>query len=128
MKLLIQRIKEHNYLNGFKFVIAEFGIFILIILPFTLYYLLHNNFIFGVIGLGLIANFMVVLVFAVGSVLRKETSVGINKVYSKKYREEINQKYPQLTNDTFILFAALIIPFILLIVVCAELLFPGQKV
>ena len=118
--MLTQKIREHNYLNGFKFVIVEFGFFICFILPFTLYYLVHKNFLYGIIGLGLIANFVVVIVFALRSVFKHEISIGINKLYNKKMREEINVNYPNLSKDTFILFISLILPFSLAIVVCIE--------
>ncbi|HLX92575.1 MAG TPA: hypothetical protein VKR32_12880 [Puia sp.] len=78
--MLIKKIEEHNYLNGFGFVIAEFSIFILVILPFTIYYLLHKDPLFAIIGTGLFVNFILVLFYALRSVMRKETSLGINKL------------------------------------------------
>ena len=35
--MLIKKIRDHNYLNGFKFVITEFALFIFVILPYTLH-------------------------------------------------------------------------------------------
>ena len=74
-------ILEHNYLNGFKFVIVEFGIFILVIAPYCLYYFFHYKFLLAGIASGLISNFIVVLFFAVRSVSRKESSLGITKLF-----------------------------------------------
>jgi hypothetical protein len=120
--MLIKKILDHNYLNGFKFVVAEFGIFILVILPFTFYYSIHKNFLFGIIGIGLLANFVVVIFYAMRSIQRKERSLGINKIYDKKIREQIMLEYPHLVRDTFVLFAALILPFFLATGVSIELL------
>lgn len=83
---------------------------------------MHGNNILGIIGLGLLLNFITVILFALRSISNKEVSVGIHKLYNKKIREEIRLKYPHLSKDTFILFVTLVVPFMLAIVVCIELL------
>ena len=111
--MLIKKIQEHNYLNGLWFVIAEFSIFILVILPITMYYLIHKQLLLGILGAGLFANFAVVLFYAVRSVIKKAPSLGIHKIYGKKIRTQIKIEYPHLSKDTFILFTTLIVPFLL---------------
>jgi Na+/melibiose symporter-like transporter len=120
---LVSIISEHNYLNGFKFVIAEFGVFILIILPFTLYYLIHRNLLFGLIGSGLVSNFVTVILFAFRSIRKRETSIGVLSFYKKKNLAELKHEYPDLSKHTFILFICLLVPFLLTVGVCIELLF-----
>jgi hypothetical protein len=112
--MLKQKIQEHNYLNGYLFVIIEFSIFIIVLLPFTWYYLLHEKLWLGIIGLGLITNFIPVILYALRSFFRKEKSIGIIKFYNKKQRDDIREKIPNLSRDTSILFAYLIVPFLLI--------------
>ncbi len=125
--MLIKKIQDHNYLNGFLFVTIEFVVFISVVLPFTIYYLLKGEILLLLIGIGLTLNFITVAFFSVRSMLRKDASLGIHKLYDKKIRDKIRLSYPTLTKDTTILFITLIIPFILTIIVCVELLNSRQN-
>ena len=125
--MLKQQIQEHNYLNGYVFVIFEFGIFIIILLPFTLYYLLHEKLWLGIVGLGLITNFIPVMLYALRSFFRKEKSIGINKLFNKKQRDDIEEKFPDLSKDTSIMFAYLIIPFLLTTTLCIQQLISKKR-
>ena len=113
-------ILEHNYLNGFKFVIVEFGIFILVIAPYCLYYFFHYKFLLAGIASGLISNFIVVLFFAVRSVSRKESSLGITKLYHRKTLAEVKNKYPDLPRNTTIFVISLLLPFVVPVIIFAE--------
>ena len=126
--MLKQKIQEHNYLNGYLFVVIEFGVFIMVILPFTLYYILHGKIWPGIIGLGLIVNFIPMLFFALRSLLRKEKSIGIHKIYNKMQRDDIKERFPNLSLDTLVLLVCLIIPFLLVIALCIELLGSNKPV
>ena len=125
--MLIKKIQDHNYLNGFLFVTMEFVVFISAVLPFTIYYLLNGKITLSVIGIGLILNFTTVALFSVRSMLRKDASLGIHKLYNKKIRDKVRLSYPALTKDTTTLFITLIVPFILTIIVCVELLTSRQN-
>jgi hypothetical protein len=120
MASLTSMIRDHNFLNGFKFVIGEFILSILIVLPFTIYYLLSARFLLGVAGIGIIANFCIYIIFAVQSLLRKEKSIGIGKLFSKKIRSEIRNKYPELDRLTLILTLTTIVPFAMTAIVLSE--------
>jgi len=125
--MLLKKIHDHNYLNGFLFVTIEFVAFISVFLPFTIYYLLNDEIFLAVVGIGLILNFCTVALFSVRSMLRKDTSLGINKLYNKEIRDEIKHNYPTLTKDTIILFMTLIIPFMLTAIVGVELFSSRQN-
>jgi hypothetical protein len=125
--MLIKKIQDHNYLNGYLFVTIEFGLFVSVVFPFTIYYLLSGKTTLAIIGLGLIINFTTMALFSARSMLRKENSLGIHKLYNKKKRNEIRLNYPTLTKDTTILFLTLLVPFMLTIIVCIELLTSRQN-
>ena len=120
MKALTTLIREHNYLNGFRFVIGEFAISIIIVLPFTVYYLLNGRIFLGLVGFGVIANFSIYILFSVQSILRNESSIGIGKLFNKKVRAEIRNKFPNLDKLTLILSLATIVPFAMTIIVLFE--------
>jgi hypothetical protein len=121
MRTLTERIREHNLLNGFRFVIAEYTIASLLVLPFAIYYFLHGRFLMGMIGWGLVTNFCVYIILAVQSIRRKEVSIGIGKLFKKETREEINRNYPQLERTTWALTATTLVPFLMAVIVLAEL-------
>jgi hypothetical protein len=120
MKTLTSLIREHNYLNGFRFVVTEFIISIIIVLPFTVYYLFHHRILFGIVGLGVIVNFSIYILFSIQSIRREEESIGIGKLFNKKIRAEIRNKYPNLDKLTWILTITTIVPFAMTTIVLLE--------
>jgi hypothetical protein len=117
---MIHIVRIHNYLNGFKFSTYEFILSSLIVLPFSFYYLTHNNFLYGLVSLGLIANFLIIVLFALQSIRRNEKDIGIKKLFKKERRGPIHEEYPNLDTMTLVLCITLVIPFLLVILILAE--------
>lgn len=110
---MIERIKIHNYLNGFVFSMIEFLIVGLILMPFTVYYFLHSRFFYGMAGLGIILNSLLISAFAINSLNKKEKDLGLRKLFNPQVRHEMHNKYPNLQRDTYILSALILLPFML---------------
>lgn len=117
---MIGRIKAHNTLNGFRFSIAEFSLFTLLVFPFGLYYLLHHRLALALIALGLVCNFSMMIVFGIGSVMRKAEGGSLNDLLNGRKREESDRRHPGLFMDTLLLVVASLIPFLLLVSVAIE--------
>lgn len=118
---MIDRIVSHNHLNGLVFSVAEFSLFLLAVLPFGLYYFFHHNLPFTLIALGLICNFLVIVLFGVRSLLRKEKGGSHKDLFEPTKREAIGRQYPHLMTDTLLLVLTLLVPFLLCILVILEL-------
>jgi hypothetical protein len=118
---VLQRIKRHNEVWGFRFCAGEFVLASLLILPFTVWYLAHGKYLYGVIGMGLITNFLVVVVLALQSLHRGERDRGILQFFNKQLRGDIHAAYPRLDAETAVLCVAVILPFVTLAWVMIDL-------
>jgi hypothetical protein len=119
---MVEKIKVHNYLNGFVFSLVEFLIVFLFLAPFMIYYFLHGRLLFGIIALGIGINSLLIVVFAANSIRKKEKDFGIGKLFNKKTWLEINRKYPGLQRDTYVLSALIILLFMLTLFCFLDLL------
>lgn len=117
---MTERIVAHNRLNGFVFSVIEFGLFSLIIVPFSIFYGFTGRWILFAISIGIVCNFLTVVTFAIMSLRSGEQSVGHRKLLNREYRAEIAKKYPHLFYDTLILTTSSLLPFVLLLAVCRE--------
>jgi len=114
-------VRLHNYVNGIKFSAYEFIVAALVVAPFAVYCAVHNHALYATLSAGLIANFLVIVVFAVQSLLKHEESIGIMQLLNKQSRSEIYAQYPNLDTLTLILCVTLVIPFLLVgLVVCEK--------
>ena len=113
-------VRLHNYVNGLKFSAYEFIMASVTVAPFTAYYVVHGRVVYAVLSLGLIANFLVIVVFAIQSLMRREKSIGIVQLFNKQRRGEVHAQYPNLDTLTLILCMALIIPFLLAVTIVCE--------
>ncbi len=119
--MMIEKIKAHNEVNGFVFSTIELAAIAFIILPFALYYLTHGRALAGILTIGVVANALTVAAFGVHSLATKQKDIGIFRWFDRKGRAIIALRYPNITADTFILAAATLVPFLLLLYVAYEL-------
>jgi len=119
--MLIPKIRSHNYINGYIFSVIEFILAAGIIIPFCVYYLRHGKILLASISIGLILNFIVIVLFALAALKRREKSIDVAFYLHARVRRQVAQKYPDLQADTVILCLALPIPFCLTAAVLYEL-------
>ncbi len=112
---MIEKIKLHNYVYGFVFSLIEFSIIIVVVGFFMTYYFLHGKLFYGIIALGIVLNSLVIVIFSVLSLQKKEKDIGIIKFLNKKIRNEIYKCYPLLNQDTYILSILILVPFLLIV-------------
>jgi len=120
---MIQIIRNHNYLNGLKFSFFEYLLVICVLAPFFWYYLNHAQWLYTIIASGIILNCATVSTFAFISILKGEPSVGFWKIYrDKDLRQKIQERYPSLSRETWILSITVLIPYWIFGTVTADLI------
>jgi hypothetical protein len=113
---VIGRIEAHNRLNGYRFVIGEFALIGAVVGAFGIYYALHGAVVLGIVALGIVANSAVVIVLCARSLRRGEKSLGIWRIYTEPaLRRTVMQEHPNLSTDTLLITAAILVPFAVVI-------------
>jgi sugar phosphate permease len=110
---LLQMIREHNALNGFSFVIAEFSVVALAALFICASGILHGRWPVAFAGAGIAANAIAVIAIAVIRIRNREQSQGLLKFRSAQFRADIGQKHPKLSSHTTVLLVSILIPLLL---------------
>ena len=115
MKDMLSRIKSHNYLNGIIFALVEFVLTGGVLVPFTVYYFLHGRYRFGAVVLGIVLNCFTIAAVALVSLLKKEPSIGVIKLYTDpEVKKRASLLHPHMSLDTLLLCIAVLVPFCLL--------------
>jgi len=114
------RVREHNRLNGFGFVIAEFLLVILAALFISASGLLHNRVLLAMTGVGIAANAGAVIVIAAAQTRDHEQSEGLLKVRSPEFRAMLRQNNPNLSTHTLIVFVSTLLPFLLVVLLILQ--------
>ena len=111
---MIALISTHNRLNGFRFVIGEFALMVVVVAPFGIYYAIQGRWLLALIALGIAGNCSVVLVYAVRSLVGGDADVGIRALYTDQpTRKSVARDHPRLLGETLLLTAAVILPLVL---------------
>jgi len=113
-------VREHNRLNGFGFVIAEFLLVILAALFISASGLLHNRILLAMTGVGIAANAGAVIVIAAAQIRDHEQSEGLLKVRSPEFRAMLRQNNPNLSTHTLIVFVSTLLPFLLVVLLILQ--------
>jgi hypothetical protein len=110
---LRQIVREHNQLNGFRFVIAEFSLVALAAIFISASGFLHSKWLVALMGLGIAVNAVAVIAIAVAQIRNHEPSAGLLKFRSAEFRASVAQKHPDLSSHTMVLFVSILVPFLL---------------
>ena len=124
---LLHMIREHNRLNGFRFVIIEFCLVTLAALFISVSGILHGEWPVALIGTGIAANAVAVIAIAVAQIRDHEQSEGLRKLRSSQFRADIGQKYPKLSSHTVVLLVSILIPLLLVALLHVQRLRPLPK-
>ena len=112
--MIVERIKTHNIMNGFWFSTIEFFCMLLVFMFLATAYLIKENYLYSFLTYGLAGNCLPVIVFGVISKIKKEKDIGLRYIFNQKLREKLQQEYPHMLQDTFIIAGTTLIPFLLL--------------
>jgi hypothetical protein len=118
---MIARVETHNRLNGFGFVIGEFGLIGVVALVFALLYLAKGSGLPAVACAGITANSIIVILLAVRSLRRGEAGIGIWRIYTQReVRDQVMREHPGLSTETLLITLAVLLPFLLFLMVAVE--------
>ncbi len=118
---MIQKIKLHNYVYGFAFTLIEFLLIILVLGSFMIYYFTQSRFLHAMITLGICLNALMFVLYAANSLIKKEKDLGIIKFFNKKARDETYKAHPTLHKDTQLLSVLMVVPFLLILFCCIDI-------
>ncbi len=117
----MRRLQQHNRLNGFIFVVAEFTFIGALAAIFAALYGAEQQWIGFTATCGIAANSLVVIASAVQQMLRREADLGIWRVYTdSKVRDQVARENPNLSRDTLMITGAVLVPFLLVALALAE--------
>jgi hypothetical protein len=118
---MIARVKTHNRLNGFGFVIGEFGLIGVVAVVFAVLYLAKGSGLPAVACAGITANSIVVIWLAVRALGRGEAGIGLWRIYTQRtIRDQVMRDHPGLSAETLLITLAVLLPFLLLLIVALE--------
>ena len=115
------RVETHNSLNGFGFVIGEFGLIGVVALVFAVLYAAKGGGLPAVACLGITANSIVVIWLAVRAMRRGKSAIGLWRIYTQpEVRAQVMREHPGLSSETLLITLAVLVPFLLPLIVGAE--------
>lgn len=117
---MIRIIQSHNLLNGIWFATLEFGFIALVIAPFAIYYLLHDQWLYAFVFGGIALNCLPVIWYGLRAIQNGEAGSGT--VWDKNARQKLVAENPHMLRDTLRLAGGILIPLLVLVIVAAEAL------
>ena len=106
-------LDEHNTLNGFRFVLAEFIVVALAALFIGAATFRNGSILWTVVWIGVAVNAAAVCVTVVGQMRRGKRSNSFAESYSREGREKIRREHPNLGAHTLLIMGLVLIPFLL---------------
>lgn len=113
-------IREHNSLNGLRFVLIEFLAVTLAAIWIGVAAGLHHRVGMVLAGCGIAANGLAVMIIAAAQLRAHDTNIGLLKAWSAKYRTRMALDFPELERHTILIVIFVLIPFLLVFLVAAE--------
>ena len=120
--MLIEKVRLHNTVNGFRFSAAEFTCVALVLCPFAVYYWVVGRWGLALIATGIIANCLPVVVLAARSLRDGEQAIGWRRLRDLDVRTRLGTDHPRLLADTFAIVACTLVPFLGAALFAAELI------
>jgi protein-S-isoprenylcysteine O-methyltransferase Ste14 len=119
-RTMIERIRDHNNLNGIRFATIEFSVIALVGAVLTLIMLVLGRWIPGLIFMGITANCLVIVVIGAYSWQAGKVGTGWSSLRNKLQRDQITRVHPHMLRDTVILVVALLLPFVVIAAAVVE--------
>lgn len=110
--MLLEKVRLHNSLNGFRFSAAEFGGVALVLTPFAAYYWTTGRWAIAMVATGIIANALPVALAALRSLRAGEPKVGWAALCDPGVRALLRSDQPHLLADTVTITVCTLVPFL----------------
>lgn len=113
-------IREHNYLTGYRFVIAEYGVVGAGLGLLVAYYLAVGRFLDALVWLGIVVNCAVIALLAIIDLRDGATDLGFLPLRCKSFRDAVAREHPRLGRRTLGLITVGLVPYLLVCAVALE--------
>jgi hypothetical protein len=113
---LLDIVREHNSLNGLRFVVSEFVLVILAGLLISSSGVFHGRVLVAIAGIGISGNAIAIVAIAISQIRSHDQNEGILNIRSKQFRAKVGQAHPNLGSHTLIVLASVLVPFLLVTV------------
>ena len=110
---LLAMLREHDGLNGLRFVVVEFVLVTVASLLISLSGILHDRILAAIFGIGIAANAVAVIAIAVAQIRNHDENEGLLKLHSIQFRVRVSQEHPKLGTHTLIVLVSVLMPFLL---------------
>ena len=117
---MIERIQDHNNLNGIRFATIEFSIIAGIGFVLTLIMLVLGRLVPGLIFMGITGNCLVIVIVGARAWQAGKVGSGWSSLRNKIQRDQITGVHPHMLLDTVILVVLLLLPFVVVIAAAIE--------
>jgi hypothetical protein len=114
-------IREHNVFTGYRFVVWEYGIVSALFGLLALGYLAAGRWIEALGWAGIVVNTLVIVALAAASIRRGDRDFGSLPMRRAAFRRSVGRHRPGLGRRTTALILATFVPFLLPVLVAAEL-------
>jgi hypothetical protein len=117
---MIERIKDHNDLNGVRFATIEFSIIAAVGVVLTLIVFVLGRWVVGLAFLGITGNALVIVAVGARSMQSGKRSSVWKALRGDTRRSQVAIVRPHMMLDTVILVVALLIPYIVIFLAAVE--------
>jgi hypothetical protein len=93
---LLYIIREHNSLNGLRFVVFEFFLVVLAALWISSSGMIHGRLLMSIVGIGISVNALAVIGIAAVQIRNHDKNEGFLKMRSPQFRAALSREHPNL--------------------------------
>ena len=109
--ILLEKVRAHNALNGFRFIAVEFGVIALVLAPFAVYYWAAGRWALAFISTGIIANCLPIVFAALRSLRAGEPGSRSDRLRDRiRARRRSDQLHADM--DTITIALCTLVPFL----------------
>ncbi len=116
---MMQIIREHNVLTGYRFVTFEYLAVSLVLAVLGAYYVAAARWLDAAVWFGIVANCLVIAGFAAAALRAGAADYGSLPMLRRAFRRQIALEHPHLGRHTVILVTITFIPLLLVLLVTA---------
>jgi hypothetical protein len=110
---LLYIVREHNSLNGLRFVLIEFLLVVFAALLISSSGVLHGHVLVAFVGVGISVNALAVIAIAIAQIRGRDKNEVLLKIRSSQFRAKAGQEHPNLGGHTLIVLVSCLVPFLL---------------
>jgi hypothetical protein len=110
---MIEIVREHNLLNGYRFTIAEYGLVGAGLGLLAAYYGAAGRYLDALVWLGIVVNCAVIAILALDALRSGATDPGMLPMRRGSFRDSVAREHPRLARRTLVLITVGLLPYLL---------------